>query len=127
MHDHGAVQVAAGRPTNRETFRCLPPGHERAIGDRPPFGQSVVAIARVKEDGDPGGGAVGTLRDFLLRPVCCGCEAGRGIAQQMRYITQGNVVCSLCGNSNGPGDEAGSAVSKLRTAICSTHRRWCCL
>jgi hypothetical protein len=25
---------------------------ERAIGDRPPFGQSVVAVARVKEEGD---------------------------------------------------------------------------
>jgi SAM-dependent methyltransferase len=26
---------------------------ERAFGDRPPFGQSVVAVARVKEDGEP--------------------------------------------------------------------------
>jgi ubiquinone/menaquinone biosynthesis C-methylase UbiE len=26
---------------------------ERAMGDRPPFGQSVVAVARVKEEGDP--------------------------------------------------------------------------
>src|SRR5262249_61503785 len=26
---------------------------ERVIGDRPPFGQSVVAVARVKEQGDP--------------------------------------------------------------------------
>jgi hypothetical protein len=25
---------------------------ERLTGDRPPFGQSVVAVARVKEDGD---------------------------------------------------------------------------
>jgi hypothetical protein len=25
---------------------------EHAIGDRPPFGQSVVAVARVREEGD---------------------------------------------------------------------------
>jgi hypothetical protein len=25
---------------------------ERMVGDHPPFGQSVVAVARVKEDGD---------------------------------------------------------------------------